>query len=326
MRRRIGWKTWSAFVLVLGMGVLVFAFLPKWVSEHPLPKVSRSVPPIAEPSADPVEPIEPAEPEPLPSTTTTASIRPEVPETMVESPAPPAIHEDGFAAAMSEGLAALSRSDFTSAREAFAKARAIRPEASDAASGFSQAEEGLRNAAIAAHRDRALELEGVESFRAAEAEYASALALDPSLRFAQEGKERSAARALVLEKLEYQLAHPERLADTRALEEAGRLLEAARAAEGEGPKRREAIAKLEGLVSSYSQPVEVQLVSDQLTEVTLHRVGRIGKFDHKSLELRPGRYVAVGSRAGYRDVRVEFQVTPGAKAIAPIQVRCREAI
>ncbi|HEY7819874.1 MAG TPA: hypothetical protein VIG29_16755 [Vicinamibacteria bacterium] len=327
MRSRVGWKTWSAFVLVLGTGVLVFAFLPKWVSERPLPPVSLSVSPAAEPAADPVEPIEPAEPEPQPPpATTTSSIPPEAPGRIVDSPAPPPVQDDGFAAAMSEGLAALSRNDFALAREAFARARAIRPEAADAASGLSQAEEGLRNTAIAAHRDRALELEAVESFRAAEAEYGNALALDPSLRFAQEGKERSAVRALVLEKLEFQLAHPERLSDNRALEEARRLLDEARAAEGEGPKRREAVERLEALVSSYSRPVEVRLLSDQLTEVTLHRVGPLGKFEQKVLELRPGRYVAVGSRPGFRDVRVEFQVEPGGMPVAPIPVRCSEAI
>jgi hypothetical protein len=71
--------------------------------------------------------------------------------------------------------------------------------------------------------------------------------------------------------------------------------------------------------------MEVSILSDALTEVTVHRVGRLGKFERKVLEVRPGRYVAVGSRAGFRDVRIEFTVAPG-KPVAPIQVRCEEAI
>jgi hypothetical protein len=71
--------------------------------------------------------------------------------------------------------------------------------------------------------------------------------------------------------------------------------------------------------------MEVSIVSDTLTDVTLNRIGRLGKFDRRVLEIRPGRYVAVGTRQGYRDVRIEFTVEPG-KPLAPIQVRCEEAI
>jgi hypothetical protein len=245
------------------------------------------------------------------------------PEPEVEAAGP---FDDGaFAAAMTEALAAMERQDYAAAREAFARAQAARPGAPEAASGLAQAEEALKSLAIAAHRDRATELERAESWRAAEAEYDAALALDASLRFAREGKERSAACAILQEKLEFQIAHPERLSDPGALEEAASLVEEAREADHEGPKRREAVEKLAALVSTYALPMELSIVSDALTEVTLHRVGPLGKFERKVLEVRPGRYVAVGSREGFRDVRVEFTVEPG-KPLPPIQVRCEEAI
>ncbi len=40
------------------------------------------------------------------------------------------------------------------------------------------------------------------------------------------------------------------------------------------------------------------------------KVGQFGTFNDYELELRPGYYVAVGVRAGYRDVRIEFYVAP----------------
>ncbi|MGH9389407.1 MAG: hypothetical protein ACRD1Z_07305, partial [Vicinamibacteria bacterium] len=236
--------------------------------------------------------------------------------------------EEAFAAAMTEALRGLKNEDYAIAREAFERAKSLRPEAPEVASGLSQVEEGLRNRAIAGHRDRGIEHERLESWRAAEAEYDSALALDSSLRFAQEGKKRSAARALLQEKLDFQIGHPERLSDPRALEEASRLVDEARGVEPSGPRQREAIAKLDALVASFSRPVEVSIVSDTLTDVTVQRIGplgKLGKFDRRVLEIRPGRDVAVGSRAGFRDVRVEFTVEP-AKPLAPIRVRCDEAI
>ena len=65
--------------------------------------------------------------------------------------------------------------------------------------------------------------------------------------------------------------------------------------------------------------------SDNLTRVTLYKVGELGYFTSKSLSLRPGNYVAVGRRDGYRDVRVEFFVGPD-KAMEPVVVSSNEKI
>jgi len=46
-------------------------------------------------------------------------------------------------------------------------------------------------------------------------------------------------------------------------------------------------------------------VSDNLTEVSVYRVGRLGRFTAQELLLRPGRYTVVGTREGYKDVRQE---------------------
>jgi len=65
--------------------------------------------------------------------------------------------------------------------------------------------------------------------------------------------------------------------------------------------------------------------SDNQTHVILYRVADLGQFEQVSLNLRPGKYVAAGSRSGYRDVRVEFTVT-GESKDRTILVRCEEPI
>jgi len=67
------------------------------------------------------------------------------------------------------------------------------------------------------------------------------------------------------------------------------------------------------------------LVSDNLTEVTVYRVGRLGRFSQRVLNLRPGTYTVVGSRPGYRDVRRRLMVSPN-QSSKPLEVRCEEAI
>ena len=43
------------------------------------------------------------------------------------------------------------------------------------------------------------------------------------------------------------------------------------------------------------------------------------------MTLRPGRYIVAGTRKGYRDVRVEFEVT-GEPLANPVVVRCEDPI
>ena len=66
-------------------------------------------------------------------------------------------------------------------------------------------------------------------------------------------------------------------------------------------------------------------MSDNATNVAIFKVGKFGAFSMHELELRPGNYVATGSRAGYRDVRLEFRVAPEVE-MKPIVVRCEEQI
>jgi hypothetical protein len=72
-------------------------------------------------------------------------------------------------------------------------------------------------------------------------------------------------------------------------------------------------------------PVAVVIESDGLTELTLSRVGPLGALTRRSVDLVPGTYTLTGSRAGYRDVRRQFSVTPGS-APPTVALRCQEAL
>jgi hypothetical protein len=109
------------------------------------------------------------------------------------------------------------------------------------------------------------------------------------------------------------------------LADARKLLESAAAETPRGPRLEEQIAKLGELIAAASQPLPVRLTSDQLTTVTLYRVGTLGAFASHDVELRPGTYTVIGSRDGYRDVRRTFTVRPG-RNLAPINVVCVEPI
>ena len=92
-----------------------------------------------------------------------------------------------------------------------------------------------------------------------------------------------------------------------------------------GPRLRRQIEELRAHLGAAGVPVTVRLVSDERTEVTVLRVGPQGRFREKSLQLRPGSYVVLGTRPGYRDTRQTLVVPPG-RSPAPLTVRCDEAL
>ncbi|MDX1502887.1 MAG: hypothetical protein R3325_11050 [Thermoanaerobaculia bacterium] len=167
--------------------------------------------------------------------------------------------------------------------------------------------------------------EAEEAWTAAVAAYRAALEIEPTAAFAQAGLRRAGSRADLAARLDGHLARPGRLAADTVLEEARELLEMAAAVESPGPRHQSQVEALRALVAEAEVAVEVELVSDGLTEVAIHHVGRLGRFTRRELELRPGEYTVVGTRRGYRDVRLTLVVSAGA-APEPLIVRCREPV
>ena len=92
-----------------------------------------------------------------------------------------------------------------------------------------------------------------------------------------------------------------------------------------GPRLTGQRDELSRLLKRAATPLKVRIVSDNATEVSIYKVGRLGSFGERELELRPGTYVAVGSRPGYRDVRIEFRVAPEIE-MTPVVVQSEEPI
>jgi hypothetical protein len=109
------------------------------------------------------------------------------------------------------------------------------------------------------------------------------------------------------------------------MQEATKLIIDVTTMESVGPRLAEQRDELSRLLKRAATPVPVELVSDNVTTVSIYKVGALGAFTTRRLELRPGTYVAVGARPGYRDVRLEFRVAPEID-MEPVVVRCEEPI
>lgn len=216
-----------------------------------------------------------------------------------------------FRRRMAEGFSALNAGDLTGAQAHFLKARTLRPEAPDVVEALAQTEHRLAATRIDAARQRALAAEQGEDWAGALAAYEECLSIDPALQFALRGRERTAALVALQRRIASFMNQPGLLDSDSQLEKAERLLEEVQAAAPVGRLLGAQADKLGALVQVAKTPVPVIISSDALTEVSVYRVGRLGRFSARELSLRPGTYTVVASRDGYRDERLELVVTPG---------------
>ena len=232
---------------------------------------------------------------------------------------------DAFASAMARGFSALAKADYANARSAFEAARKIRPNAPEIDQALKQIEQEQRTGVIAAKLQNAHELEAQERWADALKEYRAVVELDSTVAAGNEGVARTGPRVQLNEQLELYLTQPERLFSQPVRAAAKETLARAGSIQNAGPVLRKQMATLSDWLARADVPLPVALQSDNVTQVTIYRVGALGAFEQRSLQLAPGSYTVVGTRPGYRDVRREINVMPGV-APQPVVIRCEDRI
>jgi tetratricopeptide (TPR) repeat protein len=230
-----------------------------------------------------------------------------------------------FDSRMSEGLDALAAGDYLSARAAFRMAQQLMPGSPEPADGLMQVDQGLRLGNIQALEQEALALEASEHWEAAMTTYEEILDVDANLSFAIDGLEKSRRMTALHEQLDSYIREPDRLSVPSVMQRATQLVIDVTTMDTVGPRLGEQRDELSRLLKRAATPVPLELVSDNVTSVSIYKVGVLGNFTNHRLELRPGTYVVVGARPGYRDVRLEVRVAPE-EDMQPVVIRCEEPI
>ena len=235
------------------------------------------------------------------------------------------MQELSFQEAMSRSLKNFEKNDLSAARQALDEASRLRPHDS------SVIDLGLRLAAMEKAQKLTRLQNNAEKLAAGErwAEviqvYDEALAIDPQLGFAEQGRKEARQRFELDQSMQAILARPDRLQEKGVLLEAEEVLATAEGIANPGPRLREQRKVLTELIQTASTPVEVVLRSDNATSVVIYRIGRFGRFQEKRLSLRPGTYTVVGTRPGFRDIRKSLKVQATDKPTI-IEIRCEEPI
>lgn len=234
--------------------------------------------------------------------------------------------EAEFSRQMSQAYALLQSRRFEDARAAFRKAQELVPDSTRPAQGLRRVDEVVREGKIAALEAEASHFEKQEDWSLAAQSWQQLLDLAPHSPYAKEGAARTQHRAALLSNLDLYVQHPERLYSADVSTEAQALLdELSTLDHSPGPRILQQAEALQAALAQARRPVIVALYSDNQTEVTIFRVGKLGRFEHQDVRLRPGEYTVIGSRPGYRDVRKTLYVTPDMKT-GRLSILCEETI
>lgn len=235
------------------------------------------------------------------------------------------IRERNFSTIMSAGYSLLESGEPDKAIAEFEKAAAMGINREQALAAISQTENQIANAEINELRELIIAAEADETWQLAVDNYDKVLEIDENLSFAIQGKDYAVKRERLNALLVDANANPERLSEDDVFQQTRDIYFTGRAIENPGKVLAEQLDTLEAYLENSQIPIEIQLISDNLTDVTLLRVSSLGLFERQTVSLKPGKYVAVGKRSGYREVREEFVVgfnqTPSL-----VIVRCDELV
>jgi len=230
-----------------------------------------------------------------------------------------------FNQAMDTALTVLHHGRLSAAERALKQSASVNPEATVLQDARRRLGVARQQAALTGLRRMAAIAVRSEDWQKARRLYQQALKIDARAAFARKGLERAEQRVELHRQIDHYLDHPQRLSSDEPLANAEHLLASLKAVPVDEPRLAARVKRLSALVHAARQPVSIQLLSDDKTEVVIYHVGRLGHFTRRLLDLRPGTYTAVGSRPGYRDVRAEFRVQSG-QPRRVVDIRCKEPV
>ena len=235
------------------------------------------------------------------------------------------ITERKFQELMSAGLTAFHRNDYQLARTRLLQARGLQPKNREVIEALMQVDQAIRLSEIERLRQTAAAAEDAENWQKALESYLAVLKIDKNLQFAVHGREHALKQIKLAKRVGFFLDSPQVLESGSQLENAINLLNELSLNKPPGAKLAGRISELKNLVEIARTPVEIVIESDNLTQIAIYRIGRLGRFIMRELELRPGTYTVVGTRDGYQDVRRQIVVKSGRQPLH-ITVKCKVAI
>lgn len=233
------------------------------------------------------------------------------------------ITERDFGLIMADAFNELNQRNANSALNLFDQALSLMPASQTALDGYIQAEQLNISQQINLNLFSAEENIESEQWESAINFFDNALALNSNLTEAIDGKNFAISRQIFDQKINFYIANPSEMLDEQALLEVAEILEESSSYNFSNDSLMpDNIRLLDEIYEVMITPVELMVISDNRTYISILRTSDLGMLDTRSIMLKPGNYIITGSREGFRDVRIDLQVRPN--SINSVEVICSE--
>ena len=230
------------------------------------------------------------------------------------------IKDDQFKKIIGQLIVALDENNIKKAQLLFSQAQSIYPEDAVLAELQQRLNQQKKTATIVKNLKQAEYYQHSEQWNKALKAYKAVLKADPNSSNALLNIERVKKYIKINQSLDKIIQYPDRLQEDKVLDNSRAILAFVKDQLkhknsllyplSRTPELKQKLIKTENIIQSASQIINVQLISDNKTEVVIYKVGKFGKFENREIKLRPGLYTIVGSRDGFKDYRKKIRISP----------------
>lgn len=220
-----------------------------------------------------------------------------------------------FSNFIKKGLANVDQKNLLSAKRYLRKARSIFNESSEVELLSKKVKALVLSLEVESLVKEAKIESEADNWPQAELLYLKARKIQPNRMDVENGYALAKKINYLSEKLAYHLKAPHRLSSANVAEIVRNLADEARTFSAKSYLVEDQTIKLLELLKAYSTKVQVKVVSNGVTNISVRGVGKVGLTNEKTIDLKPGKYMFEGKRTGYRSKLIQVEVLPNAESI-----------
>jgi hypothetical protein len=235
------------------------------------------------------------------------------------------IRNNSFNTHISSGFSEIENHKIKEARYHYQRAKKIDPKRKELKVLLNQVlaeEKSYRIQQAIRHAEQAVRQ---DNWQQAKAGFAKVIKDMPENKIAIKGLKRANEILGFQSVLGQYIKSPYRLADSGVLNAAKKILVQAEYVSKHSSGIKKQIEQLNKLIATFNRLIPVKVMSDNMTDVHVRGIGKLGVILHKTIQLKPGNYTFEGTRKGFKSKLLQVLI-PYDQNNYSVSIICDESI
>ena len=235
------------------------------------------------------------------------------------------IRNNSFDTHISSGFSEIEMHNIKEARYHYQRAKRIDPKRKELKVLLNQVlaeEKSYRIQQAIRHAEQATRQ---DNWQQAKAGFAKVIKDMPENKIAIKGLKRANEILKFQSVLGQYIKSPYRLTDSGVLSGAKKILVQAEYASKHSSGIKKQMEQLNKLIATFNRLIPVKVMSDNMTDVHVRGIGKLGVILHKTIQLKPGNYTFEGTRKGFKSKLLQVLI-PYDQNNYSVSIICDESI